>query len=198
MSGNVRIIHILPHSRDRETLERFFMEPLSDSVPRPLVIPAPPSSPRKRDPGPRLQNPPTRHCQEKNPIPCTYAPQQPTAIPAPSVIPAKAGTQAPVSKTHQPAIARKRPDSPHIRGQHSTAVPRKTLPSTRAELTSRGSYCKIAQSLSIIERNHTGLERRSLCNVEDWSCRSTSRRRHGDDPVEISVPEELETVPASR
>ena len=121
MSGNVRIIHILPHSRDRETLERFFMEPLSDSVPRPLVIPVrpssrpPPSSPRKRGPRPPSPKPTNPSLPGNNPIPYTYASNHQPVIPAPSVFPAKAGTQAPVSKTHQPAIARKRPDSPHIK-----------------------------------------------------------------------------------
>ena len=73
------------------------------------VIPPPPRHPRESgDPGPRLHNPPTRNCHENTPLSCTCAAHLPTRYPThPSVIPAKAGTQALVSITHQPATATK-------------------------------------------------------------------------------------------
>ena len=73
-------------------------------------------------------------------------------IPSPSVIPAKAGTQDPVSITHQPAIARKRPDSPLIRGQHSTAVPPKDPALDQSRIDIQGF---ILQNRTITINNRT-------------------------------------------
>ena len=116
MSRNVRIIHILPHSRDRETLERFFMEPLPNSASRPLVIPhllviphqpsspPPPSSPRKRGPRPPSPKPTNPPLPGKNPIPCTYAPNsQPPSRPPPSS-PRKRGPRPPSPKPTNPPL----------------------------------------------------------------------------------------------
>ena len=71
-----------------------------------------PSSPRKRGPRPPYPQPTNNHRHENTPLPHTYVANSHPPVPptkGPPVIPAKAGTQTPVSTTHQQSLPRKYP-----------------------------------------------------------------------------------------